>query len=152
MVLVCLRYNSNMTFTFVFFDISFYKLSRPWPVFRARHGSRIVCMSVTLKLITKLTAGEPIWHIVPAFSDGPRSISLAWRKQVEKLIGAPARQTQGLRSKLWVRLTVAAPLVATSGWMIRVYDQRRDGVVLVAPTVMALCEQPACAVGSLARV
>ena len=52
-----------------------------------------------------------------------------------------------------VRLTVAAPLVATTGWMTRVYDQRRGGVALVAPTAVALyCDRPACAVGSLARV
>ena len=76
-------------------------LSRPWPVFRARHGSRIVGMCVTLKLTLNLTAGESILHIVPAFSGGPRSISLTWGKQVEKLIVGPARQTQGIRSKLW---------------------------------------------------
>ena len=112
-----------------------------------------VTLKVTLKLTLKLTAGEPIWHIVPAFADGPRSISLTWRKQVEKLIAGPARLTQGMRSKLWVRLTVAASLVATSGWMIRVYDQRRGGVLLVAPSAVAMyCDWPARAVGSLARV
>ena len=29
--------------------------SRPWPVFRARHGSRIVGMSVTLRVTLRLT-------------------------------------------------------------------------------------------------
>ena len=42
-----------------------------------------------------------------------------------------------------VRLTVAAPLVATSGWMIRVYDQRRGGVLLIALTAVALYCEPA---------
>ena len=73
-------------------------------------------MSVRLKLITKLTAGEPIWHIVPAFSDGPRSISLAWRKQVDKLIVGRSRQTQGMGSKLWFDFTVAAR-VSSNSWL-----------------------------------
>ena len=61
-------------------------LSRPWPVFRVRHGSRIVCMSHITKQITKqitngdtkITAGESKIDMVPAFSDGPGSVSLAW--------------------------------------------------------------------------
>ena len=92
------------------FERTVYILSRPWPVFRARHGSRIVCMSVTLKVTLKfgtmfrhnVPTGESIWHNVPAFADGPRLISLVWRKQVETLIPAVARETQGMGSKLWL--------------------------------------------------
>ena len=73
-------------------------------------------MKLEMKLQMKITAGEPIWHIVPAFSDGPRSISLAWRKQVDKLIVGRSRQTQGMGSKLWFDFTVAAP-VSSSLWL-----------------------------------
>ena len=64
-------------------------------------------MSVTLKLRMKLemkiTAGEPIWHIVPAFSDGPRSIFPAvGTKRVENVQLGPTRETQGIGSKLWL--------------------------------------------------
>ena len=34
-------------------------------------------LRLTLRLTLNLTAGKSIWHIVPAFSDGPRSTSLA---------------------------------------------------------------------------
>ena len=77
-----------------------------WSVFRARHGSRIVGMSLTLRLTLrltlKLTAREPIWHIAPAFPDGPRTISLAWRRQVENVPLGRTRETQGIGSKLWL--------------------------------------------------
>ena len=46
-----LKYISAKTATVLVF-------SRPWPVFRARHGSRIVGMSHTLRIEMKLTAGE----------------------------------------------------------------------------------------------
>ena len=59
-----------------------------------------VTLRLTLSVTLNLTARESILHIVPAFSDDPRSISLVWRKQVEKLIAGPSRQTQGMRSKL----------------------------------------------------
>ena len=42
------------------------------------------------------------------------------------------------RVETLARLTVAAPLVATTGWMTRVYDQRRGGVALVTRTPLVL--------------
>ena len=111
-----------------------------------------VTLRLTLRVTLNLTARESILHIDPAFSDGPRSISLAWGKHVEKLIAGPSRQTQGMRSKLWFDFTVAAPLVAASGWMIRVYDQRRAGVLWSLLPLWRCTATPACTVGSLARV
>ena len=73
-------------------------------------------LRVTLRLTLNLTARESILHIIPASPDGPRSISLAWGKQVEMLIGGPPCLTRGLRSKLWFDFTVAAP-VSSSLWL-----------------------------------
>ena len=61
-----------------------------------------VTLKLTLKVTLKLTAGESIWHAVPAFSDGPRSISLAWRKQVENVQLGARCETQGVGSELWL--------------------------------------------------
>ena len=61
-----------------------------------------VTMKLQMKLQMKITAGEPIWHIVPAFSDGPKSISLARRNQAENVPLGRTRETQGMGSKLWL--------------------------------------------------
>ena len=60
-------------------------------------GYCVVSQSVTLRI----TAGQSNRRMVPAFSDGPRSISLAWRKQVENVQPGTPRETQGIGSKLW---------------------------------------------------
>ena len=77
--------------------------------FRVRHGSRIVCMShITkgdtkgdTKPDTKITAGESKIDMVPAFSDGPGSVSLAWGKFLIKLKPPTSRVSRGMGSKLW---------------------------------------------------
>ena len=69
-----------------------------------------------MKIQMKITAGEPIWHIVPAFSDGPRSISLAWRKQVENVQRGAPRETQGMGSKLWLYFK-SSSTVSSNPWL-----------------------------------
>ena len=62
------------------------RLSRPWPVFRTRHGSRIVCMSLTLNgdmngdmnVDMKITTEGALLRMDAAFSGGSKPISLAW--------------------------------------------------------------------------
>ena len=72
-----------------------------WPVFRARHGSRIVCMFVTLKVTLKVTSGESNRRMVPAVPDGSRSISLVRRRNLINLERGTICETQGMRVKLW---------------------------------------------------
>ena len=54
-----------------------------------------VTLKIEMKIEMKITAGEPIWLIVPAFFDGPKSISLAWRNQAENVPLGGTRETQG---------------------------------------------------------
>ena len=44
-----------------------------------------MCMLVIMNVYTNVTAGESKINIVPAFCDGPGSISLAWGTFVNKL-------------------------------------------------------------------
>ena len=49
----------------------------------------------------KITAGESKIDMVPAFSDGPGSVSLAWEKFLIKLKPVTPRVSRGMGSKLW---------------------------------------------------
>ena len=66
-----------------------------WSVFR------IVCMSHTLSVDTKLTAGESKRRMVPVRSDGSRSVSLAWGTRASKLKPATGCESRDLGSQLW---------------------------------------------------
>ena len=48
------------------------------------------------------TSGKSNRRMVPAFSDGPRSLSLAWGNPVDNLDPAAARSLRVLGSKLWL--------------------------------------------------
>ena len=54
-------------------------LSRPWPVFRARHGSRIVCMShimnVDMNVDMKITPVESLLRMDADVLHGSRMVS-----------------------------------------------------------------------------
>ena len=77
------------------------EFSRPWPVFRTHHGSRIVCMSHTLNVTLKPMARESKKHMVPASSDESRSISLAWGMEYNSLKPGTTCESRGLGSQLW---------------------------------------------------
>ena len=56
-----------------------------------------MCMLVIMKPDT----GESKINIVPAFRDGPGSISLAWGTRVGKLKPVTACVSRGIGSQLW---------------------------------------------------
>ena len=72
-----------------------------WSVFRTHHGRENMCMLVITKVSTNVTAGESKINIVPAFRDGPGSISLGWGTRAGKLKPRTACESRGMGAKLW---------------------------------------------------
>ena len=72
-----------------------------WLVFRTHHGSKIVCMLVTLNGDTKITAGGTLLRIDAAIPIGSGLISLVCRVRAPNLTLATSRETPGMMSQLW---------------------------------------------------
>ena len=70
--------------------------------FRARHGSRLVCMSLTLKPDTKVATGSIILRLDVASPIDSGLISLAQRSFAMNLTLAEIFQTPGKMPKLWL--------------------------------------------------
>ena len=69
--------------------------------FRARHGSRLVCMSLTLKVNTKGDTGTVVLRLDAATPIGSGLISLAHGMFLMNLTLAKMFQTQKMMPKLW---------------------------------------------------
>ena len=71
------------------------------PVFRTLHGRRIVCMSLTLSVITKIiTEGTLLLHDA-AELDGSRLQTLPGRWCATNLTVETTMETQGMVPNLW---------------------------------------------------